>query len=45
MAAKRAAIKDKLSDRETALALLRDRLHEKKGSFDGQELLRGDAVE
>lgn len=44
MATKRAAIKDKLSERETALSQLRDRLQEKKGAFDGEELLRGDAV-
>jgi hypothetical protein len=44
VAAKRAAIKDKLSERESALAQMRHRLNQKKGSFEGEELLRGDAV-
>lgn len=45
VAAKRTAIKDKLGERETSLARLRERLQEKKVGFDGEELLRGEAVE
>lgn len=45
VAAKRAAIKDKLGERETGLARLRERLQEKKVGFDGEELLRGEGVE
>lgn len=45
VAAKKTVIKDKLQERETALERLRERLQEKKASFDGEELLRGEAVE
>lgn len=45
VAARRAAMKDQLNGLESTVRQLRQQLQEKQSAFNGQELLRGEAVE